>query len=33
MKELDLTKSKATDLLKSHDGDAVKALTAFITAH
>lgn len=28
--ELDLTKPKATDLLKQHDGDAVKAMTAFI---
>ncbi|KAL2358756.1 hypothetical protein BJ546DRAFT_946241 [Cryomyces antarcticus] len=32
VKQLDLTKAKATDLLKSHDGDAVKAMTAFVTA-
>lgn len=29
--ELDLPKIKATDLLKQHDGDAVKAIKAFIT--
>ncbi|KAI1384331.1 uncharacterized protein F4822DRAFT_419426 [Hypoxylon trugodes] len=29
--ELDLTKTKATELLKAHDGDAVQALRAFIT--
>ncbi|KAK2598466.1 hypothetical protein N8I77_011879 [Diaporthe amygdali] len=28
--ELDLTKPKATDLLKHHEGDAVKAMRAFI---
>ncbi|KAJ0122282.1 hypothetical protein J7T55_002794 [Diaporthe amygdali] len=28
--ELDLTKPKATDLLKQHEGDAVKAMRAFI---
>ncbi|KAI0109249.1 hypothetical protein GGR51DRAFT_558609 [Nemania sp. FL0031] len=28
--ELDLTKAKATELLKAHDGDAVGALKAFI---
>ncbi|RYO74436.1 hypothetical protein DL766_000641 [Monosporascus sp. MC13-8B] len=28
--ELDLTKPKATELLKAHDGDAVKAMKAFI---
>lgn len=28
--ELDLTKPKATELLKQHDGDAVKAMRAFI---
>ncbi|KAK8031789.1 hypothetical protein PG990_001523 [Apiospora arundinis] len=28
--QLDLTKPKATDLLKAHDGDAVKAMKAFI---
>ncbi|KAI0438021.1 hypothetical protein F4803DRAFT_115107 [Xylaria telfairii] len=29
--ELDLTKAKATELLKAHDGDAVRAMSAFIT--
>ncbi|CRG90114.1 hypothetical protein PISL3812_07155 [Talaromyces islandicus] len=29
--ELDLTKTKATELLKSHDGDVKQALRAFIT--
>ncbi|PGH12473.1 hypothetical protein AJ79_04217 [Helicocarpus griseus UAMH5409] len=28
--QLDLTKIKATELLKAHDGDAVKAMRAFI---
>jgi len=28
--QLDLTKAKATDLLKAHDGDATKAMKAFI---
>ncbi|RYO77039.1 hypothetical protein DL764_010250 [Monosporascus ibericus] len=28
--ELDLTKPKATELLKAHDGDAVRAMKAFI---
>ncbi|KAI1077326.1 hypothetical protein F5B20DRAFT_583321 [Whalleya microplaca] len=28
--ELDLTKPKATELLKAHDGDAVQAMKAFI---
>ncbi|CRL17364.1 unnamed protein product [Penicillium camemberti] len=28
--QLDLNKSKATELLKAHDGDAVKAMKAFI---
>ncbi|KAI1772088.1 hypothetical protein F4818DRAFT_444714 [Hypoxylon cercidicola] len=28
--ELDLTKAKATELLKAHDGDAVEAMKAFI---
>lgn len=32
IEELELTKIKATDLLKAHDGDATKALRAFITA-
>ncbi|KAH8811195.1 hypothetical protein F5884DRAFT_267392 [Xylogone sp. PMI_703] len=30
IEELDLTKIKATDLLKAHDGDAVKAMRAFV---
>ncbi|ETS82147.1 hypothetical protein PFICI_07149 [Pestalotiopsis fici W106-1] len=30
--ELDLTKVKATELLKAHEGDAVKAMRAFISA-
>ncbi len=29
--ELELTKAKATELLKTHDGDAVKALRAYIS--
>ncbi|KAI2638474.1 hypothetical protein GGS21DRAFT_488560 [Xylaria nigripes] len=29
--QLDLTKAKATELLKSNDGDAVRAMRAFIT--
>ena len=29
--ELELTKAKATELLKAHDGDAVKAMRAYIT--
>jgi len=28
--ELDLNKAKATELLKAHEGDAVKAMTAFV---
>lgn len=28
--QLELTKAKATELLKQHDGDAVKAMSAFI---
>lgn len=28
---LDLTKNKATELLKAHDGDATKAIKAFIS--
>lgn len=28
--QLDLTKPKATELLKAHDGDAVRAMEAFI---
>jgi hypothetical protein len=31
IKELDLSKQQATDLLKSYDGDTVKAMTAFVT--
>ncbi|OTB01249.1 hypothetical protein M426DRAFT_323645 [Hypoxylon sp. CI-4A] len=31
--ELDFTKSKATELLKAHDGDAVEAMRAFISAY
>ena len=30
VEELDLNKIKATELLRAHDGDAVKAITAFI---
>ncbi|KAH7126907.1 hypothetical protein B0J11DRAFT_526737 [Dendryphion nanum] len=30
--ELELSKPKATKLLQAHDGDAIKALTAFVTA-
>ncbi|KFA74092.1 hypothetical protein S40288_03805 [Stachybotrys chartarum IBT 40288] len=30
--ELDLTKAKATELLRAHDGDAVGAMRAFVTA-
>ncbi|KAF9876698.1 hypothetical protein CkaCkLH20_05544 [Colletotrichum karsti] len=29
--ELELTKAKATELLKAHEGDAVKAMKAFVT--
>ncbi len=29
--ELDLTKVKATELLKAHDGDAIRAAKAFIS--
>ncbi|KAL6716394.1 hypothetical protein ACLMJK_005960 [Lecanora helva] len=32
VEELDLSKVKATDLLKAHEGDAVKAMTAFVRA-
>jgi HYPK-like protein len=28
--ELDLPKTKATELLKTHEGDAIKAIRAFI---
>ncbi|KAK6062615.1 hypothetical protein SCUP234_12758 [Seiridium cupressi] len=30
--ELDLTKPRATELLKAHDGDAVQAMRAFVSA-
>ncbi|KAI5865736.1 hypothetical protein GGS23DRAFT_593913 [Durotheca rogersii] len=30
--ELDLPKARATELLKAHDGDAVQAMRAFVTA-
>ena len=30
--ELDLSKGKATELLKTHEGDAVKAMRAFVRA-
>ena len=33
VEELDLTKMKATELLKAHEGDAIKALRAFVTAN
>lgn len=32
VEELELSKGKATDLLKAHEGDAMKALRAFVTA-
>ena len=32
VEELELSKSKATDLLKAHEGDAVRAMRAFVTA-
>lgn len=31
VEELDLTKNKATELLRAHEGDAVQAIKAFIT--
>lgn len=31
VEELDMTKLRATDYLKTHDGDALKALTAYVT--
>lgn len=31
IQELELSKQNATDLLKAHDGSAVKAMTAFVT--
>ncbi|EUC47840.1 hypothetical protein COCMIDRAFT_88820 [Bipolaris oryzae ATCC 44560] len=30
--ELEITKAKATELLRANEGDAVKALVAFVTA-
>lgn len=33
MDELDLTKEKATDLLKQHDGNAVTSMKAFVSAN
>lgn len=30
--QLELTRAKATELLKAHDGDAVKAMRAFVSA-
>ena len=30
VEELDLTKGKATELLKMHEGDAVRAMRAFV---
>ncbi|KAL8794391.1 MAG: hypothetical protein Q9195_003090 [Heterodermia aff. obscurata] len=33
VEELDLNKIKATELLKAHEGDAMKALRAFVTAN
>ena len=30
--ELELSKLKATELLKAYEGDAVKAMRAFVTA-
>ncbi|KAL8857939.1 MAG: hypothetical protein Q9178_005558 [Gyalolechia marmorata] len=32
IQELELSRTKATDLLKANDGDAVKAMRAFVTA-
>lgn len=32
VEELELTKAKATELLKAHDGDAVKAINAYVAA-
>ena len=33
VEELELSKVKATELLKAHDGDAIKAMRAFVTPH
>jgi NACalpha-BTF3-like transcription factor len=32
VEELELTKPKATELLKAHEGDAVKAMSAYVAA-
>ncbi|KAI9791449.1 MAG: hypothetical protein M1833_001526 [Piccolia ochrophora] len=32
VEELELSKTKATDLLKAHEGDAVEAMKAYVTA-
>jgi hypothetical protein len=32
MDELDMSKAKATDLLRAHDGDPAKAMTAYVMA-
>jgi NACalpha-BTF3-like transcription factor len=32
VEQLDLTKPKATELLRANDGDAVKAMTVFVGA-
>jgi hypothetical protein len=32
MDQLDMSKAKATDLLRAHDGEALKAMTAFVMA-
>jgi len=32
VEELELSKAKATDLLKAHEGDAVKAMLGFVNA-
>ncbi|KYK54556.1 hypothetical protein DCS_06516 [Drechmeria coniospora] len=32
VEQLELSKAKATELLKAHDGDAVRAMTAFVRA-
>ena len=30
--QLDMSKTRATELLRAHDADAVKAMTAWVTA-
>ena len=32
VEQLDMSKTKATELLRIHDADAVKAMTAWVTA-